>query len=110
MDRILNEFTQSRTKAEVMQVLGDAGVPAGAVYDTMEIAQDPALQKREMIVTVDHPKRGKFTLPGWPVKMSESHVAVDRSPLLGEHNAEIYAEWLGLTARDLEDLKAKDVI
>jgi len=42
--------------------------------------------------------------------MSESHVAVDRAPLLGEHNAEIYTEWLGLTARDLEDLKAQDVI
>jgi len=110
VDRILNGFTQSRTKAEVMQILGDAGVPAGAVYDTMEITQDPALQKREMIVTVDHPKRGKFTLPGWPVKMSESHVAVDRSPLLGEHNTAIYAEWLGLTARDLEDLKAQDII
>jgi crotonobetainyl-CoA:carnitine CoA-transferase CaiB-like acyl-CoA transferase len=35
---------------------------------------------------------------------------VDRSPLLGEHNAEVYAEWLGFTARDLEDLKAQDVI
>ena len=44
------------------------------------------------------------------VKMSQSHVVVDRSPLLGEHNAEIYAAWLGLTARDLEDLKAQDVI
>ena len=76
----------------------------------MEITQDPALQKREMIVTVDHPKRGKFTLPGWPVKMSDSHVAVDRSPMLGEHNAAIYSEWLGMTAHDLEDLKAKDVI
>jgi formyl-CoA transferase len=110
VDRILNEFTQNRTKAEVMQILGDAGVPAGAVYDTMEITQDAALQKREMIVTVDHPKRGKFTLPGWPVKMSDSHVAVDRSPMLGEHNAAIYSEWLGLSGRDLEDLKAKEVI
>jgi formyl-CoA transferase len=110
VDRILNEFTQSRTKAEVMQILGDAGVPAGAVYDTMEITQDPALQKREMIVTVDHPKRGKFTLPGWPVKMSDSHVTVDRAPLLGEHNASIYSEWLGLTGKDLEELKAKDVV
>ena len=110
VDRILNEFTQSRTKQEVMQLLGDAGVPAGAVYDTMEISQDPAIQQREMIVTVDHPKRGKFTLPGWPVKMSESYVEVDRSPLLGEHNAEVYAEWLGLTARDLEDLKGQAVI
>jgi len=93
-----------------MQILGDAGVPAGAVYDTLEITQDPAIQKREMIVTVDHPKRGKFTLPGWPVKMSESYVKVDRAPLLGEHNAEVYAEWLSLTAHDLEDLKAQDVI
>jgi len=42
--------------------------------------------------------------------MSGSHVDVDRSPLLGEHNAKIYAEWLGLTARDLEDLKAQDII
>ena len=41
VDRILNDFTQSRTKAEVMQILGDAGVLAGAVYDTMEITQDP---------------------------------------------------------------------
>jgi formyl-CoA transferase len=93
-----------------MQILGDAGVPAGAVYDTLEITQDPAIQKREMIVTVDHPQRGKFTLPGWPVKMSDSYVKVDRSPLLGEHNAEVYAEWLGFTAHDLEDLKARDVI
>jgi ATP-dependent RNA helicase DeaD len=110
VDRILTEFTQSRTKQEVMQTLGDAGVPAGAVYDTMEITQDPAIQKREMIVTVDHPKRGKFTLPGWPVKMSDSYVRVDRSPLLGEHNAEVYAKWLGFSARDIEDLKAQDVI
>jgi crotonobetainyl-CoA:carnitine CoA-transferase CaiB-like acyl-CoA transferase len=35
---------------------------------------------------------------------------VDRSPLLGEHNAEVYGEWLGLTVRDLEDLKAQEVI
>jgi crotonobetainyl-CoA:carnitine CoA-transferase CaiB-like acyl-CoA transferase len=63
-----------------------------------------------MIVTVDHPTRGKVTLPGWPVKMSDSHVAVDRAPLLGEHNAEVYGEWLGLTASDLEDLKGQAVI
>jgi len=42
--------------------------------------------------------------------MSESHVAVDRAPLLGEHNAAIYAEWLGMSAGELEDLKTKDVI
>ena len=110
VDRLLTEFTRSRTKREVMQALGDAGVPAGAVYDTLELTEDQALQDREMIVTVDHPDRGKFTLPGWPVKMSDSHVEVERSPLLGEHNADVYAEWLGLSAGDLEELKSEDVI
>ena len=110
VDRLLTEFTRSRTKREVMQTLGDAGVPAGAVYDTLELTEDQALQDREMIVTVDHPERGKFTLPGWPVKMSDSHVEVDRSPLLGEHNTDVYAEWLGLSPDDLEDLKSQDVI
>ena len=85
-------------------------MPAGAVYDTLEITQDEALQEREMIVTVDHPQRGKFTLPGWPVKMSDSHVAVDRAPLLGEHNTEIYAEWLGLSPEELENLKGEGAI
>ena len=110
MDRLLTEFTKSRTKREVMQSLGDAGVPAGAVYDTLELTEDKALQDREMIVTVDHPDRGKFTLPGWPVKMSDSHVDVERSPLLGEHNADVYAEWLGLSPDELEELKSRDVI
>ena len=36
--------------------------------------------------------------------------ALDRSPLLGEHNAQTHAEWLGLTACDLQDLDAPDVI
>jgi hypothetical protein len=35
---------------------------------------------------------------------------VDRAPLLGEHNAEVYSAWLGLTLHDLEDLKAQDII
>jgi formyl-CoA transferase len=93
-----------------MRILGGAGVPAGAAYDTMELTQDPALQRRERIVTVEHPQRRPFTLPGWPVKLSDSYVRVEGTPLLGEHNAGVYAEWLGLTARDLEDLKAQDVI
>jgi len=110
IDKMLTEFTRNRTKQEVMTVLGEAGIPAGAVYDTMEITQDPALQASEMIVTVDHPQRGPFTLPGWPVKMSDSYVKIDRSPLLGEHNEEIYSKWLGLTEQELKDLKANDVI
>jgi formyl-CoA transferase len=92
LDEVLGEWTMSLTKYEVMETLGTAGVPAGAVMDTRELAEDAYLRSRGMFVTVDHPVRGRFTVPGWPVHMSGSHVAVTRSPLLGENNDEIFAE------------------
>jgi formyl-CoA transferase len=48
-----------------------------------------------MFATVQHPVRGEVTIPGWPVKMSDSQVVVASSPLLGEHNEDVLAEWLG---------------
>ena len=38
----------------------------------MELSEDPNMRAREIFVTVDHPVRGAFTIPGWPVKMSAS--------------------------------------
>ena len=61
-----------------METLGRAGVPAGAVMDTMELSEDPGMRAREIFVTVDHPVRGPFTMPGWPVKLSRSRVPVTR--------------------------------
>ena len=46
-----------------------------------------------------------------PYRLSETPWRITRRPpLLGEHNAEVYTEWLGLTAHDLEDLKTKNVL
>jgi formyl-CoA transferase len=93
-----------------MLILGEAGVPCGAVLDTGELMSDPSMWAREIFVEVDHPVRGKVTIPGWPVKMSQSHVPVRASPLLGAHNAEVYAQWLGLSTRDLDTLKEDGVV
>ena len=109
IDALLLAWTCERTKVEVMETLGRAGVPAGATFDTDELLNDPFLRKRGTFVTVDHPVRGPFTMPGWPVKMSDSEVCVTTSPLLGEHNEEVYAEWLGYAperVRELREAKA----
>jgi formyl-CoA transferase len=63
-----------------------------------------------MFVTVQHPQRGEVVVPGWPPKMSDSPVEVKRAPLLGEHNGEVYREWLGLTAEQVAALRAEKVI
>ena len=61
VDRILNEFTQSR-KQEVMQILATLASRLGRSTTPWRSRAGSAIQQREM-VTVDHPKRGKFTCP-----------------------------------------------
>jgi len=49
-------------------------------------------------------------MPGCPVKLEDSPAEVKSAPLLGQHNAEVYSEYLGLKAEDLEQLKSSGVI
>ena len=110
VDAIVQAWCRDKGKYEVMETLGRAAVPAGAVMDTMELSEDPSMREREIFVTVDHPVRGAFTMPGWPVKMSRSHVSVQPAPLLGADNEAVYGAWLGYTREQLADLKEEGVI
>ena len=110
IDAIIAPWMAGRTKHEAMATLGAAGVPAGAVLDTKELSEDPYLRARGIFVTVQHPVRGAFTMPGWPVKMSASEVPVTAAPLLGADNAEVYRDWLDLGEHDLAALRAEGVI
>ncbi|MCH8155187.1 MAG: CoA transferase [Proteobacteria bacterium] len=110
VDAVLEPWVAERDKREVMETLGAAGVPAGAVFDTMELSQDPSMRAREIFVTVHHPVRGELTMPGWPVKMSASYVPVTAAPLLGADNEAVYGAWLDYTPQQLAALKEDGVI
>jgi formyl-CoA transferase len=110
VDAIVSEWTMQHPKQDVMQMIGAAGVPCGAVYDTGELQVDPHLRKRGMFVEIDHPVRGKWVMPGWPVKMSKSEVKVKSAPLLGQHNAEVLGELLGYSEADVAKLREEKVI
>jgi formyl-CoA transferase len=103
-------WTVNQTKHEAMRILGGSGVPCGAVLDTMELSSDPSLRERGVFVEVEHPVRGKLVMPGWPVRLSDSHVPVEASPLLGAHTASVFADWLGLEAAEVADLRAAGVV
>lgn len=94
IDPIVEAWTEKRTKQEAMETLARAGIPCGAVLDSGEILGDPSLVASGMIVPMEHPTRGRFVMPGNPVRLSASPTTVTRAPLLGEHNAEIYGRWL----------------
>jgi formyl-CoA transferase len=110
VDEVLKPWIAQRDKREVMDTLGKAGIPAGAVFDTDELINDAFLRDRGAFGTIDHPIRGKVTIPGWPVKMSDSRVPLASAPLLGQDNPQVYAELLGCTPEELEELHAQEVI
>jgi formyl-CoA transferase len=110
VDAMIEAWTEKRTKHEAMEILAGAGVPCGAVLDSVEVLADPHLRQRGMIVDLEHPVRGVFPMPGNPVRLSASPTELVRAPLLGEHNAEVYGRLLGLGATELGALEREGVI
>ena len=94
VDALVASWTRTRTKDEVMRTLGAAGVPAGAVFGTRELWEDENMRARGLFASVEHPTRGEVTIPGWPVRMSDSHVPVTAAPLLGADTEAVLDEWL----------------
>jgi formyl-CoA transferase len=107
---ITRAWTSARTKHEVMALLGKAGVPCGAVLDTAEVLDDPHLNARGQITTIDHPTRGRLRLPSCPVRLSASAAVTTPPPLTGQHTADVLAEVLGLTADDVTALRQRGVV
>jgi formyl-CoA transferase len=68
------------------------------------------MKERGMIVSIDHPVRGRFTMPGCPIKLEDSPAEVTSAPLLGQHNREVYGMMLGLNDNELERLRQEGVI
>jgi formyl-CoA transferase len=110
IDAMIEAWTEKRGKHEVMEILAGAGVPCGAVLDSTEVLHDPHLRRRRFVTDLEHPRRGAYPMPGNPVRLSDSPTDVTRSPMLGEHNTEVYHRLLGYTPDQLDQLKRDGVI
>jgi formyl-CoA transferase len=110
LNEIIVAWTKARTKHEVMTILGEAGVPCGATLDTGEILDDPHLNARGQIHTIDHATRGKFRLPGCPVRLSASAAPTTVPPLAGQHTDELLSEILGLSKDDVAALRGRGIV
>ena len=110
IDALIEAWTEKHTKHEAMEILAGAGVACGAVLDSGEVLANEHLRARGMVVDVEHPGRGRFPMLGNPVQLSASPTQVERAPLLGEHNADVYGGLLGLSADDLAELRRDGAI
>jgi len=110
VDDIIATFTRQHTKQEAMQLFGAAGVPAGAVFDTLELLNDASFAERGIMQTVDHPTTGEVKMPTWPVRFDGTPPRLKPSPQLGQHVEDVLGSWLGLDARDIDALRQDGVV
>ena len=105
----VEQWTKTKTKFEVMDILNEYNIPCGPVLSMKEIAEEPSLRETGTIVEVDHPVRGKYLTVGNPIKLSESPTEVKRSPLLGEHTDEILKQ-LGYSSEEIAAMRDEKVV
>ena len=110
VNQMIADWTQQHTKYECMEIIGAAGVPAGAVLDTLELYNDATFDKREIMQTIQHPANGVFKMPAWPVRFSGSPPPVKPAPLLGENTGDVLQHWLGLEDGAVREMRASGVV
>lgn len=106
----VESWTQTKDKMEVFRTLAELGIPAAPVLNTKEILSDPHFNQRQTIIELEHPQRGKYKMPGCPIRLSQSDYVYVSAPLLGQHNEEVYKEWLALSKEEVERLKKDGIL
>src|SRR5467141_3343142 len=95
LDAIIGEWTRQHDKREAMEKLIAVGVPSGAVFDTMELQNEPSFEERGILQTVHH-HNGDYKMASWPVRIDGKTVRLKGSPALGADSAEVLHNWLGI--------------
>ncbi|MED5813229.1 CoA transferase [Mycolicibacterium sp. 050232] len=111
VDAVVAEWVAAHTLAEAMAVFDAAEVAAAPVYEIADLVADEQLRHREVFVSVADDELGAMTVQA-PVPRFSGHAGkVDSlGPRLGEHNAAVYRELLGLTDEEIDDLRAGGVL
>lgn len=92
---LIRQVTVFRTTAEWIAALEQAGVPCGPINDLAQVFADPQVQARGTRIRMAHPLAGEVDLVANPIRLSRTPVDYRRPPpLLGEHNSEVFADWL----------------
>ena len=111
LNRALQAWMGTRTLQEVMDTLIPTGGVVGPVYDFAQIVEDPHYLAREDIVEIEDPDLGRTKMMGVVPKFSETPGRVSHAgPRLGQHNAQVYGEWLDYDEARLAQLAQDGVI
>jgi crotonobetainyl-CoA:carnitine CoA-transferase CaiB-like acyl-CoA transferase len=114
LDAIIAQWTAKLPKFEVMELLQEAGVPAGAVFDAKDMHFNRHNRERGFIETVQYPLgrgMGKRMILGRPWRLSKTPMSIKSpAPALGEHNRYVLQEILGYSESRYAELAQGGIV
>ena len=111
LNSYIDEWMSKYTKDEIFHRAQALSCPIGAVYTAEDLLASEQLKAREFFVEVEHPEMGKVKCPAAPYRFSKTPWRVARpTPLLGEHNEEVYCNRLGYPKEELARMRGAGII
>lgn len=111
VDALVEAWSSKLPKREAFEIARSNRVACAPVRDLVEVANDPHMHQRGMLEHIDHPELGDIIVPTSPLRFHGSdRPATTPSPTIGEHNDEVYGDWLGLSADEIAALRKDGVI
>jgi crotonobetainyl-CoA:carnitine CoA-transferase CaiB-like acyl-CoA transferase len=108
---LLAEVFRKRTVNDWVALLEPVGVPVGAINNIEQVFAHPQVQARNMRVEAPHPVAGTVPMVASPMKMSLTPPQCTKAPpMLGQHTVSVLSERLGMSADQLEALRAKGIL
>lgn len=107
----LEKWVSKQKINDILDALIPVGVPVAPINSLKEVAEDPHVNHRDMIISLEHPKAGTVRSPNHPIKYSGVNPKMRyAAPLLGQHNDEILSEILDYSREKIRKLRKSKVI
>jgi len=111
IDDAITAWTKEWKLLEALKILSDADVPSGPIYSAAEMLADPHYQARDVFEEADLGGGDRVKLPRMAPRLDRTDGEMRWiGPALGAHNTEVYRDWLGYPAAELERLSNEGVI
>jgi crotonobetainyl-CoA:carnitine CoA-transferase CaiB-like acyl-CoA transferase len=111
VNEMISAFTQQKTVDELADLFTQYQVPHAPILGITEALSQPQAVAREMVVQTDHQVLGKIPIVSRSIKfLGDQQPVPTAPPVLGQHTDEILRETLGLTAEQIEKLRAANVV
>jgi formyl-CoA transferase len=112
LDALIGDWTQTLTVEALEALMIEHSVPAGRIYSAADMLADPQFAAREALVEVDSPRWGKFKMQNAVPKLSVTPSAIrSLAPAsVGQDNAAVYGDLLGMDPAEVDRLRASGAI